>query len=441
MNEKSEARPLSAATLAEFFGEATADAVEAEGASEMTSRSSLDERRRMAQEIVNFEARRDKQGRLKVYNLPKGDGGGRFEVAGLNERYHREVCLRLVKLIENNQHAQAEALAVEYIAGYTDLVDRWCSDRGIEFFLRDCVFNRGPGGAAWIVQRAVSVTTDMVVGDVTRAAIRLAERDAHQFLDTIVAAREAYERERARRNESSIFWKGLVNRWTKAKAVAISFMTEAGTELTHDIAAEFSTPEEAADDTAVAPYFEDSDDESVDALVEFGSPDDALTLEIAAESADATTLVYANQNAIRNRKCTKNVEDKLVRAVTEVYGLGCRIHIYSGGQDRKGAGKRRTGSIRHDDHGNGGRAADVHVFASDGRQIRGLELARLGQFWLARKFGGVGHEMAGGGIHLDEWTTPPPGGGMFWTYAYSQNLPWGTKARQLLERGAKGQYP
>jgi len=42
----------------------------------------------MAADIINFEARRDKRnGHLVVYNLPKNDGGGRYEVAGINERY------------------------------------------------------------------------------------------------------------------------------------------------------------------------------------------------------------------------------------------------------------------------------------------------------------------------------------------------------------------
>ena len=44
--------------------------------------STAEERRRMAAAIVNFEARRDVQGHLKVYQLPPGDGGGRYEVAG-----------------------------------------------------------------------------------------------------------------------------------------------------------------------------------------------------------------------------------------------------------------------------------------------------------------------------------------------------------------------
>ncbi|QRM35416.1 peptidoglycan recognition family protein [Microvirga sp. VF16] len=190
----------------------------------------------------------------------------------------------------------------------------------------------------------------------------------------------------------------------------------------------------AADWSGGAPALEDEDDIDRDAVVwrPVAAPAEAPS------AAPRTKLNYTNQNATRNKKCTSNLEQRIVQAVDAVYGPGCSINIYSGGQDRLGHGSRRTGSIRHDDYGQGGRAADLHVFDVNGRQITALSLAQLGQYWLASKFGGVGHEMRGGGIHLDEWTTPPPGGGMFWTYAYSQNLPWGSQARQMLQRGAQG---
>lgn len=152
-------------------------------------------------------------------------------------------------------------------------------------------------------------------------------------------------------------------------------------------------------------------------------------------------LRYINHNSIRNRQVTPNIERLLKQSVKAVYGSGCRVDIYSGGQDRLGHGNRRTGSIRHDDYGQGGRAADVYVYDANGRQIIGLKLARLGQYWLASRFGGVGHEMRNGGIHLDEWTTPPPGGGMFWTYSASNSQSWGARARRMLADGARGIFP
>jgi hypothetical protein len=39
---------------------------------------------------VYFEARRDKNGHLVVYDLPKNDGGGDYEVAGINLKYDHD---------------------------------------------------------------------------------------------------------------------------------------------------------------------------------------------------------------------------------------------------------------------------------------------------------------------------------------------------------------
>jgi hypothetical protein len=46
----------------------------------------------MAAAILNFESRRDCKGHLMVYILPAGDGGGRYEVGGINERYNKAVA-------------------------------------------------------------------------------------------------------------------------------------------------------------------------------------------------------------------------------------------------------------------------------------------------------------------------------------------------------------
>jgi hypothetical protein len=177
----------------------------------------------MARVILDFEARRDAEGRIAVYRLPPGDGGGRYEVAGINERYHKSVCDELVRLIGAGRHAEAEARAAEFIAGYTDKASAWTHDPGVEFFLRDCMFNRGPGGAAWILQKAVGVETDSDVGPVTLAAAHAAEATPRRLIDGLRAGREAYER--LRRSETSRFWPGLVNRWNKAHAKALEFMT------------------------------------------------------------------------------------------------------------------------------------------------------------------------------------------------------------------------
>jgi len=71
----------------------------------------------MVQFIVDYEARRGPDGKVIVYTLPRADGGGRFEVAGINERYHRPEAERLRRIIESGDPDRAEREAVLYIAG------------------------------------------------------------------------------------------------------------------------------------------------------------------------------------------------------------------------------------------------------------------------------------------------------------------------------------
>ena len=62
--------------------------------------STAEERLRMAKSIIDFEARRDAKGRLQVYKLPAGDGGGTYEVAGINDRYHPVEAAHLAQLVK-----------------------------------------------------------------------------------------------------------------------------------------------------------------------------------------------------------------------------------------------------------------------------------------------------------------------------------------------------
>ena len=179
-------------------------------------------RTRMAQKIVDFEARRDKQGRLLAYKLPPEDRGGTYEVAGINDKYHKKEADELVALINAGKHAEAEAKAVEFVADYTDVVQSWVSDNlAIRSYLRDCVFNRGPTGALRILQRAVNVPDDGKWGPKTKAAVEGNTPD--QLLTALRVAREQYERDVAKRDESSSLWKGLERRWDNALAFARTF--------------------------------------------------------------------------------------------------------------------------------------------------------------------------------------------------------------------------
>lgn len=189
-------------------------------------------RDQMGQHILQVEGRFDRQGRLMVYQLPKDDGGGSFEVAGINERYHRAKANELRRLINNGYHAKAEREAVHYIMSYTDAVLGWFpSERHkhphIEMLLRDIFFNRGSRGAAAVLQIALGVAVDGRIGPVSRAAFAEAlEDDADALAKRITAARATYEKKTyswkpRKRDEKSPFWKGLASRWAKIHKAAM----------------------------------------------------------------------------------------------------------------------------------------------------------------------------------------------------------------------------
>lgn len=157
-----------------------------------------------------------------------------------------------------------------------------------------------------------------------------------------------------------------------------------------------------------------------------------------------TNLFYKNRGTktIRNKNITDHLFYEISEAIELVYGPEHIGHIYSGGQGRKGVtGSRRTGSVRHDDYGNGGRAADIYIYDKDMNRLSGVSLAPLAQYWAASKLGGVGIEMRGGGIHLDEWSKPPQRGGMFWYYDYDKNSKARTIQRGAIAAGLRGEMP
>jgi hypothetical protein len=175
--------------------------------------------------IASVEARRDKSGRLKVYPLPKADGGGNYEVAGINDRYHPVAAEYLKSLVSAKKFNEAEAYIRNYLAEYTDIVNKWTNHPAIEAFLRDCVFNRGPKGALRILQIALGVADDGRFGPKTKAALDKALKNPSGLLEALRHAREEYEiRIAPPVGARKKFWDGLVNRWDKALDFSRSFL-------------------------------------------------------------------------------------------------------------------------------------------------------------------------------------------------------------------------
>lgn len=74
---------------------------------------------------------------------------------------------------------------------------------------------------------------------------------------------------------------------------------------------------------------------------------------------------YFNEGAIRNKPIDPKLKQAIINAANQTGGIS-RVLVFSGGQDGKGQGKRRTGSVRHD-HGG---AADTYIYDMNNNLIR-----------------------------------------------------------------------
>lgn len=186
----------------------------------------MDNIRQIGEFIVRMEGRRDSNGNLKVYKLPKSDGGGSYEVAGINDRYHPKEAKILKGLIESKKYKEAEERAIDYILEYTNYYKEIHPDIRVMSFLRDCRFNRGPTGANMILQHSLKVAGTYklnIDGDIGDRTIEASHKhSAEDLVPRLLLSRQWYERVIVGRDESSEYWSGLTNRWVNAFQVSMS---------------------------------------------------------------------------------------------------------------------------------------------------------------------------------------------------------------------------
>jgi len=174
-------------------------------------------RSKIAARLYSWEARLNKQGQLAVYKLPPADGGGTFEVAGINDRYHADKAWALREMLARGKYDAAERAAKAYIADCTQVVTLWTRVPAIEAYLRDCAWNRGAKGALRILQLALDVADDGKFGPVTKAALDEAMEFPDRLLLRLRYFREVYERRVAPPvGARAQFWPGLQRRWDAA---------------------------------------------------------------------------------------------------------------------------------------------------------------------------------------------------------------------------------
>lgn len=183
-----------------------------------------DMRRRMMQAILGFENNPADRGHLIRVTLIHGEP----EIAGITKKDHPQAFASLKSLMDAGKQDQLREGILSYYQQYTALAQGWTDRAGLEFFLRDCILNRGPTGAVEILQMALGVTVDHHVGPKTREA--LAALDVDAALAKLRLARERYEEKkygkqyRIDRGQ----WSGLIDRWNGAVAKAKEFQKEQG---------------------------------------------------------------------------------------------------------------------------------------------------------------------------------------------------------------------
>jgi lysozyme family protein len=176
----------------------------------------------VANNTINWEARRDKQGNLAVYDIPSGDYGGTREVAGITDKYHPEAFKRISALPPAQRERASADYVLEYTAPIANLVPEPLKAQAV-----DLGFNRGPGGYTTLVQQGLNtlgipVKVDGAFGRKTLDAMN--QVDPEQLIN---ATEDAYLRKERAMAEAdpnrAKLYQGIVNRSNKRRQSATMY--------------------------------------------------------------------------------------------------------------------------------------------------------------------------------------------------------------------------
>jgi WD40 repeat protein/energy-coupling factor transporter ATP-binding protein EcfA2 len=145
-----------------------------------------DTRSKIAREILKWEGS-IRDGRLVM--TKEADGR---DIAGFGEKSAPATFNQLRTLLEAGRYEDAEKAAVSAIAADTDAVAKWVSDPAAEAYLRDTLTQSGLRATTVILQTALGLPADGMVGASTVAAAAKAEGKPKEFLDALHAARRSY---------------------------------------------------------------------------------------------------------------------------------------------------------------------------------------------------------------------------------------------------------
>lgn len=165
---------------------------------------------------------------ISVHELPTADGGGEWEVAGINIASHPAQATKLRNMIKagaSQEQLKESVFAYykEYTQSVADAVNPITNSKGIELFLRDCAFNHGPAGALdRVLRRAINAPSD---ADMSKALqTYMASHSNTELLKALSTARANYYAGIAANNPvKQTFLKGWLsrNRTTTAQALSL----------------------------------------------------------------------------------------------------------------------------------------------------------------------------------------------------------------------------
>lgn len=188
-------------------------------------------RKDMAKKILNMEDYKiTGPDSLRVTRLPSGDGGGKWEIAGICDGIEPKEFNLIKSMLDRGDREAAWDECLRYVLANTEpLVAKGVAGSyPIEFMLRDMTFNMGTAGTTKVVQRMLDIEIDGKWGKVTQAkwTDALLSWDEMVVLDLLDRACRARYRSIVKANPvKEKFLTGWMNRCDARHAYALTLMS------------------------------------------------------------------------------------------------------------------------------------------------------------------------------------------------------------------------
>lgn len=166
---------------------------------------------------------------LRVTPLPSGDGGGKWEIAGICDGIEPEVFKAIKEKLDQGDRESAWTMCLNYVIMDTDSAKTFGNaGPGSEFMLRDIIFNMGKGGCVKVMQALVGVRADGAFGPNTEKAwdtYRNKNSDKEMIAGLDQYCRDRYYRIVSANPVKKKFLKGWMNRCDERKKFALKLMS------------------------------------------------------------------------------------------------------------------------------------------------------------------------------------------------------------------------